>query len=128
MITIIGANGFIGSNLLRSLRLRGVDVVGLGRAEFDLLDSQSYSNIPERTTILIHAAGTVGEVDNEELVWRTNVHAPYGLAQYVADNRANCEYVIFLSSGAVYGGGGAVKVESSELHPEGLIHQAMLGQ
>lgn len=120
MITIIGANGFIGSNLLRSLRLRGVDVVGLGRGEFDLLEPQSYSNIPERTTILIHAAGVVGETGNEELLWRTNVHAPYWLAQYIADNRTDCVHVIFLSSGAVYGGDSAVKVESSELHPEGL--------
>lgn len=102
MITILGAAGFVGSALSQRLQGMGEIVVNLSRPDFELTRSDTFRTIPAETDILIHAAGQVGSAAGDEVLWQTNIKSTYYLVQYL---NANCRprFVVYLSSGAVYG-------------------------
>jgi nucleoside-diphosphate-sugar epimerase len=119
-IAVIGASGFVGSALVRSLQ-ESLDilVVSLVRPAFDLLDSASFSKIPSDTDVLVHAAGAVGAGHAPTDLWRTNVISMYDLIAHLG-MRSRPPYLLYLSTGAVNGPRDGFVRDGAEPKPEGL--------
>lgn len=120
-ITVLGANGFVGSALTQYFQTNDIEVVSLGRPHFDLTEPRTLSQIPADTDIIIHSAGHVGSALKDEIIWNTNVKSTYDLVQYLNNHKyLNLKLMIYLSSGAVYGLQDDVLTCNSPLHPDSL--------
>lgn len=119
MITILGAAGFVGAALSRRLLSLNETVVNLSRPQFDLTQAASFRRIPPETDILIHAAGHVGSAVEDEILWRTNVESTYYLVEYL-NTQCGARFVVYLSSGAVYGFQPEAIDHATPLHPDSL--------
>lgn len=99
-VAVIGANGFTGSALVEALNMRtDVEVLKLARPEFDLAFVDT-CELPVAVDCLVIASGiTEGAIEYLNLI---NAVGPARLVERLR-NRGLCK-VIYLSSGAVYGG------------------------
>ena len=114
---ITGANGFVGSAVLRHLLADGHDVRALVRAgsnrqnlanlpieivEGDLTDSQSLNKAVVGCKFLFHVAADYRIwIPNPEVMYRTNVDGTRNLMQHACD--AGIEKIIYTSSVATLG-------------------------
>ena len=77
-VVVLGANGFVGKNLVAHLTSReDYQVTALARPEFDLCKPASFNKIPLSTDVIVHAAGAVGNEVDEKLYWEQNVVSAY---------------------------------------------------
>jgi dTDP-4-dehydrorhamnose reductase len=123
-ILLLGASGYIGGALWKSLAVRH-DVVGTrgarhvgGLVHVDLADPQVLTRLAlDGFDVIVHAAGLVGleqaEADPER-AWRLNVESVRVLRQAVADQRTR---IVFLSSDNVFDGSRDAYVETDATAP-----------
>jgi UDP-glucose 4-epimerase len=101
-VAVLGASGFVGRNLVASLKTsEKYQVIALARPEFDLCKPDTYSLIPESVDVIVHAAGAVGCNGDEKHYWEMNVISAYTLANYLK-SRMKVPQIVYLSTGAVY--------------------------
>jgi nucleoside-diphosphate-sugar epimerase len=109
-IFLTGADGAIGSALVRSLESNGHDVEGSvffrspGPREFflDLARPGSVASLPRRAyDAVVHAAGLVDQSLPGKLIRTVNALGTRRLAAWA--RRAGCGHLIFISSVSVYG-------------------------
>jgi nucleoside-diphosphate-sugar epimerase len=120
---VFGANGFIGGAIVRRLQQADVPVVGLGRAEVDLLEAQAATRLATR-------------LKADDAVVMVSALAPVKTPAMLVDNvkmmGAVCEalttrpvaHVLYISSDAVYADGPLPLSEASPAAPTSL-HGAM---
>ena len=116
---ILGGNGFVGAALGRYLSEKVEPAVSLSRPKFDLNNSSSFHLIPADTECLVHAAGVVGNVPDEDLIWQTNVISTYALVRHI-NNYLSPKLLVYLSSGAVYGPCSGTLTTASSPNPPSL--------
>lgn len=98
-VGVVGAAGFVGSALVRSLnRFGDIDVVEFVRPMFDLAVVDNWV-LPSVVDCLVIASGsTQGSSEDLDLI---NATGPARLVEHLRDH--GLQKVIYLSSGAVYG-------------------------
>jgi nucleoside-diphosphate-sugar epimerase len=131
-ILVSGANGFIGSHLLKQLSRAGdYEVWGLVRKSSDLfrLDGGTYNLLRSSLTArldpliegfhaVVHTAAVASDWGDRGEFYRTNVDGTVNI--FEASVRCGVERFIHLSSTAVYGfGGDRNTTEEAEKHPFG---------
>lgn len=101
-VAVIGAEGFIGSNLCRHIRESFSDEIvltALGREDFDLTAPETWTTLPDGTDCLIHAAALLqGDVYD---IFSINALPARELAVFC--NKRKIRQFIYISTGAVYG-------------------------
>ena len=108
-VLVTGANGFIGSHVVRALRCAGYDVVGavFGRpagareVHADLTRAAELHQLPADVGCVVHAAGSVDAQRSTERTVALNLHATRHLLGWAA--RAQVRHFVHVSSVAVYG-------------------------
>ncbi len=120
MITILGRTGFVGSAIETRLLEDGKNVTGLSRPKFDLGNKETYSSIPDETSVLVHSAGPAGPEHPEDRYWKESVQATYDLIEFIISNRKNIQHIIYVSSGAVYAPAEQALTENSRVNPANL--------
>jgi nucleoside-diphosphate-sugar epimerase len=119
---VIGVSRFSGSSELRDrLHKWGVETHAC-----DLLDVESYAQLPDAPNVVFMAGMKFGSTGNESLTWAMNVYVPALVAQRYRDSR-----IAVFSTGNVYGlspvlRGGAM--ESDTVHPVGEYALSCLGR
>lgn len=98
-VGIVGANGFVGSNLVSRLTAEGHQVRAYGRSDIDLVKPESFDCLEDHDAV-INCAAYVG-ADREKL-FAVNVQGVINLCAAL-QARATQPYLLNVSSGAVYG-------------------------
>jgi nucleoside-diphosphate-sugar epimerase len=122
-VVILGARGFVGAATERLLKARDVPVLGLGRAELDLLGNDAAEQLargvrPDDSLVVISARAPVKDVSTlcENVRMMENICK--GLVQ------GELRHVIYISSDAVYADSKSPLTEQSCAEPSSL-HGAM---
>lgn len=123
-VVVIGKNGFVGNQLLKELLKQGINHVGIGRDEIDLISQESITFMRK----LIRNGDTVvfsaGEVPSKDLhQYARNIEMIENFIKGI--NAKELNQLIYVSSDAVYGDSEIAITESlpltgSTLH--GLMH------
>lgn len=131
-LLVTGANGFLGSAIVRHAARSGLSVRATDRStasrvpevsycQADILDPKSLVMAMKGITVVIHAAGLAHIFDMSQsavVSFKTiNVEGTANLAAAAA--RARVQLLIFISSVSVYGGSSSGLAESASCHPEG---------
>jgi dTDP-glucose 4,6-dehydratase/UDP-glucose 4-epimerase len=118
-ITILGSQGFIGSNLVNFFRYQGHEIQTLSKE--DLLDINIFINAFEKSEVVINCIGsaTVGySYTNTEEAFESNVIVVGKVLELLRQNSFQHVKFINLSSAAVYGNPQILPVnESHETKP-----------
>lgn len=142
MITLVtGATGFVGSNIVRSLALKGHEIVALDIApptelvkrylgewshlitwvEGDITDVSKLNSIlgPFRLTKIIHAAAMTPslesmERDGSETMLNININGSFNLLGVAQQKRI--EKFLYVSSGGVYAGNPPTQIMKEDIH------------
>lgn len=114
-VGILGANGFVGSNLASRLAAFGLKVRTYGRSEVDLVNPQSLARIADHD-VVINCAAYVGS--DRDRLFLVNVQGVQNLCAELG-SRAVVPYLVQLSSGAVYGYSDVPAVSDSPPAPQG---------
>jgi nucleoside-diphosphate-sugar epimerase len=119
---VIGVSRFSASSRLQEqLQSWGVET-----HRCDLLDRQSYAQLPDAANIVFMAGMKFGSTGQESLTWAMNAFVPGLVCERYRDSR-----IAVFSTGNVYGlfpvscGG---SVESDPLHPQGEYAMSCLGR
>ena len=129
---VTGANGFVGSNLVRRLRSDGWDVCGIVRKTSDLSflrgidvklvdagldDAETLARTFARADVVFHCAARASDWGPMDLFWKSNVAATERLM--LAAARAGVGRVVYIGSVVVFGFGGHVDTaETAPKRPE----------
>ena len=122
-VLVTGKQGQLVRSLLEVGPARGIEIVAVGRPEFELTDPGSVAAViaAQRPAVLVHAAGYTDTEHAEvepELAQAINVD---GAAAVAAAARALAIPMIHLSSAYVFDGtSGAAYREDARLHPLGV--------
>lgn len=108
-VLVTGANGFVGSHLVRGLRAAGYEVTGavFGRAAaagevcVDLTDPSALAALPDDVQLVVHAAGSVDARARPERTLSLNLHATQHLIDWSVAHAIR--HFVHVSSVAVYG-------------------------
>jgi UDP-glucose 4-epimerase len=125
MITILGEKGFFGSSLKKGLYSQGIESCGLSRPSFDLTKPSTYESIPEKTKILIHAAGAIKADPSSQTYWHECVQSTHDLTEFL-NNERKLDLFMYASSGAVYKPSNIALNEESTLKPDSLYGMSRL--
>ena len=125
-VVVVGAHGFVGSALMRRLTLEGVQVLGLGRRDIDLLADDSASQLAAllRSGDSLVVAAAMAPCKNADMLVHNMV-----LARTItrALDTVSVAHVVNISSDAVYGDSAEPLTEASAMAPEslhGVMHLA----
>jgi UDP-glucose 4-epimerase len=134
-IVILGASGFLGSELVHHFKMLGCDVVPLSTADIDLAREDSVdplSQLLNEDDIVIIASMVTPDRSNDEQTMLTNILMGRHLCE--ALKAVVCRYVVYISSDAVYGHDEGVIEKDTACSPYdlyGLAHflrERMLGE
>src|SRR5262249_19816502 len=101
-VVVLGATGFVGSELVRQLRHQQVETVALGSADIDLARADAgtaLARILRETDTLVFGAALTPEKGNDCATLMRNLKMAEGLASIEG---AQCNQLIYISSDAVY--------------------------
>ena len=113
-VAILGASGFVGGALARRLTDAGVEVIGLGRPSFDLLDRATWTSLLA-ADCLVHAAG--GHIRTTWDAFAVNLLPCEALAGLC--NALGIPRLVYLSTGRVYGYGPQAAYPGMDCKPVG---------
>ena len=127
-VVVVGAHGFVGGAVMRALALHGMDSLGLGRAEVDLLSDEAGTRIadtlaPGDTVVAVSA---IAPAKNLEMVI-DNMKIAAAIADAVVTRGDDIAQVINISSDAVYADTPTPLTEASATAPDsyhGVMHLA----
>jgi nucleoside-diphosphate-sugar epimerase len=138
-VLITGANGFLGSEIVRLATNAGLSVIATDRSinmkipnvDFvpaDILDPLSLSKVFDGVDCVCHVAGLAHIFNKDEALGApfnaVNVTGTENVAN--ASIRAGIQHFIFISSVSVYSGVSHGNDEDSECHPEGPYAESKL--
>ena len=141
-VLITGANGFIGSNLMKYFSEKGHSVTGWNRQKTDTCIAIDMSDIPLmrekikalQLDIIIHCAGSADvskSVKDPLMDYESNVTITHNLLEAVLESSQNKPRIVFLSSAGVYGNPKSLPVtENQEYRPLSpyALHKVMCEQ
>lgn len=115
-VLVTGANGQLGSDVMKELLARGIPCFGTGRADFDLTDFDSAGKFLEnnRPDAVIHCAAYTAvdrAEDDEELCRKVNAEGTWNLAQICRGLSAK---MIYISTDYVFPGTGETPFEADD--------------
>lgn len=118
-IIVIGDKGFVGSNIVKRLLLSDKEVVGINRSDVDLLNqnSQPYiqGKISDGDTVVISAAIAPAKNSND---LEQNITLITNVIKAIKDK--TLEYVLNISSDAVYDDSSKPISEKTTIYPQGF--------
>jgi UDP-glucose 4-epimerase len=125
-VVILGAQGFVGGALMRRLAEAGIDAVGLGRTDVDLLASEAAEKLASllRPSDAFVAVSAVAPCKDAQMLVQNMVMVR---AMTQALTLKPVAHVVNISSDAVYGDSDKPMSEASPLAPEslhGVMHLA----
>lgn len=88
---ILGSNGFIGSNILKTLKKLNLNVVGLDRKKFDITDENCYKNFEFSNSIIIDAIASIDS--NSDEIFKVNVDGVKKFSSYLNLNCKDFKYI-----------------------------------
>lgn len=98
-IAVIGANGYVGRNLLRYLRGQGLKPIAVFKPMFDLLVPKTWNVLDQDIECIVHAAGLSQGYDAELTTLNAKSASDLGLFCSTVGIRK----IVYLSTGRVYG-------------------------
>jgi dTDP-4-dehydrorhamnose reductase len=107
-ILVTGVNGQLGNDVVRVCREKGINVIGIGRAELDITSEKDVKKLVSylKPSIIIHCAAYTA-VDNaegeKEICWSVNVEGTQYLAE--AANIIGAKF-LYISTDYVFDGKG----------------------
>jgi len=118
---ITAVSRFTDDHVRENLKQHGIEIV-----QADLLEPNSFDQLPDAPNILYMAARKFGATGNESMTWAMNTYLPGKVAERYRDSR-----VIAFSTGNVYGmvpvdSGGSL--ETDALRPEGEYAVTAMGR
>lgn len=109
-IAVTGATGQLGFDVVKELRNRGHDVIGLGSADMDIADADSVFSVMEsiRPDAVIHCAAWTAvdaaeDEENRDKVYAVNSRGTENIAKVCRD--LNCK-MLYISTDYVFSGEG----------------------
>lgn len=116
-VTVIGANGMLGQDLVATIRMRGADVIGLDMPEVDVTSDIGLKRIPSSDWVINCAAFT--DVDGAETqrqkAFAVNADGAWRLARWCAERSIP---IVHISTDYVFNGmKGAPYVENDAVSP-----------
>lgn len=125
-VVVLGSRGFVGSHVMRQLKMDGINALGLSRNEVDLLSSDASTKLlsylkPDDVLVMVSALAPCK--NNAQLIDNLK------MAQAVSAvfEKVSLSQVIYISSDAVYADDVSLAVESSNQQPSslhGMMHSA----
>lgn len=120
-IAITGINGFIGSSLLKKLKIK-YECVAMSTHPFDADIVPLKDGVPAYNAfdinVLIHCGGILPGAYTADEYYYANVLCTRNIIAWA--EKMGIEHVIFISSGAVYGAHKQARIESDTVRPDNL--------
>ena len=124
-VVVIGANGFVGSSIVKQLTEKNIKTLSIGRLEVDLLrddSAEKLSNILKENDVVVIAAAKAPAKDFSMLLDNLRMLRPI----IFSANQVSLSHLIYISSDAVYSDSMEPLVEESETDPislHGIMHK-----
>ena len=127
-VVVVGAQGFVGGAVMRALASHGMDRLGLGRADVDLLSDGAGTRLAEALAPgdAVVAVSAIAPAKNLEMVI-DNMKIAIAIGDAVVARGDDITQVINISSDAVYGDTPTPLTEASATAPgsyHGIMHLA----
>tara|TARA_B100000287_G_scaffold426688_1_gene475040 strand:+ start:264 stop:1244 length:981 start_codon:yes stop_codon:yes gene_type:complete len=124
-LLITGANGFIGSSLMRYYQKQGQDVVGVDLVgnrddifEGDIANPETIVHLLQECDVIIHTAALVSNAMQDHQMWQVNVLATSNLIHAAKEH--NIRRFVQISSIVAYGNSAIGEIdESYPVHADG---------
>lgn len=126
-VVLLGARGFVGAALNRSLQSLGVDTLALGSADLNLAHSNAAADLAARlrpSDTIVMAAAITPDKGRDAAASISNLAMMQSVC--AAITKAGCAHLIYLSSDAVYDSAVSLVSESTSASPHdlyGAIHR-----
>jgi UDP-glucose 4-epimerase len=125
-VVVLGAQGFVGSHALRTLKKAGIETLGLSRSEIDLLSTGATDQLLaylKPGDVLVFSAAIAPCKNNSQLIDNLK------MAQAVSGvfEKVSLSQVVYISSDAVYADDLSLVTEASPVQPaslHGMMHAA----
>ena len=124
-VVVIGANGFVGSSIVKHLAEKNIETLSIGRLEVDLLSEDStekLSSILKENDSVVIAAAKAPAKDFSMLLENLRMLRPI----ISSAHQVSLSHLIYISSDAVYSDSMEPLVEESETNPislHGIMHK-----
>jgi nucleoside-diphosphate-sugar epimerase len=124
-VVVIGANGFVGSSIVKQLTEKNIETLSIGRLELDLLSEGSagkLSNILKANDVVVIAAAKAPAKDFSMLLDNLRMLRPI----ISSAHQVSLSHIIYISSDAVYSDSMSPLIEESETNPtslHGIMHK-----
>ncbi len=135
-ILVTGANGFIGSNLIKQLKNMDMEFYGVGRSTNDSIDNYICADISsrdfadmivaniQRCDVIVHLAANIDMKDGRSDI-ESNCIGTYNVCQLA--NEWRCDKIVYMSSIPVIGEPKELPIrENHETHPMTIYHVTKL--
>ena len=126
-VVILGASGFIASNLKKLLESRGIVCRAIASSEIDLCDEKSPAVLAQIVTpedALVMTSMITPDKGKDAAVQEKNIRMGKHAADFLTAN--SCQHVIYLSSDAVYPDSVSLMTEKTYCGPDSLYGAAHL--
>jgi len=125
-VVVLGASGFVGSDLVRHVEALGIETVPLASAQVDFCSSEAATKLQQvirRDDALVFAAALTPEKGKDVRTFMKNLAMGEQVSAVL--QQSPCAHVLYISSDAVYGDGTHLIRETSCVNPttfHGLMH------